>query len=203
MIIDISVVLILCIFSAFGFCKGFLKCLFFVFVALLSIYLSYLLLPVILEWLSPLLDNINMSVWGFDDEINLLFNSNNKVCILIKILLHLINFNNISLKMLVFNTAIFVVILMIIKKIIKVVTQKLYTKIKDVSYIGRPDKLLGTAVGLLIGVFVCSVICFIVVGLNSSGVFGLVLDNQINSSALVYVFDSGFDNLVSAMYNIA
>jgi uncharacterized membrane protein required for colicin V production len=77
MVIDLVVIVVICLCSAIGFKRGFLKSLFSIFIFGVSLYLTYILTPVVINVLQPLIDKIDIGNTTTGGIISNILNSNN------------------------------------------------------------------------------------------------------------------------------
>lgn len=205
-IIDISFIMFLCLFSAIGYKKGMLISLFSILCFIFSIYLTYLLLPYFVELLNYIF-NINKKVGSFVSEIPILkqfIKSDSKLFLFIKYLLHIdANSLNDTITMFIINIISFIVLAIVLKFILKLLAKKISIHLKDFFIVGTFDRFCGLFFGFLKGVILICIISFVITSLMEFNGFDLILKDQVENSALLSFFNNGAVYIVKTFgYNI-
>ena len=206
MIIDIIIISLLCIFSAIGFKKGMLISLFSILCFILSIYFTYLLLPYFVDLLNVMF-KIDSKIGSLVKDVSLLnnfVNSDSKLLLMIKFFLH-INEQTLyqTVTHFIVNIISFIVLAIIIKGILSILAKKLSISLKNFFILGSFDRFCGLCFGFLKGVMIVCVLCFVIISLMEFEGFKQILQEQVNSSALIDVFNEGAIYVVKTMgYNL-
>ena len=203
--IDIAIISILCLCSAFGFKKGMVSSLLSIIIMFLSLYLTYLMLPkatsFILETLK--VDTLQSTLVQNNSFISNLVNSDNILLIFIKKVLHINESMLLSTVVeFVCNVIVFIVLSFIINKLLKFMARKVSLFIKSLAIIGSFDRLCGLALGFLKGVIFVALICFVIEGLNGFDILSPIFTTQISTSSLYPAFKIGSEKLIATVSNM-
>lgn len=192
----------MCFGSALGYGKGLLKTLFWIITILLSVFISYFLLPVVINLIMPLFDSVNINLFGLNEILNNVLNSQNSLILFVKLLLRLENYDEITFKLVLLSLVTLLILFFVVKKIIKKILKNIREKLKSGITIAKSDRLFGTFAGLGVSLIVCCLLSFIVSGINYSGIFGDALSNEVLNSSLLTYFDKGFNVIVETFKNM-
>ena len=203
--IDVTIILVLCISSAFGFKRGMLISLFSIMTFFLSIYLTYLILPYATNFLIETLsiDKLQSTLVENNSILNSFINSDNLLLQFVKNLLH-INETNMMTTVVEFicNTVMFILLTFIIRKILSFACKKLSLFIKKIFILGSFDRLCGLLFGFLKGIVFISIICFVINGLSEFDAFAPIFNTQIEMSSLFPVFKNGTSYIISTFVGL-
>ena len=203
--IDISIILVLCLCSGFGFKKGMLGSIFSIVIFFLSIYLTYSLLPFVTKTVLNIIkvDTLQSTLVQNNDIISFFVNSDNILILFIKRLLHIDETTLLKTVVeFICNIVIFIVLSFIITKILKFIARKIASTVKKMAILGSFDRLCGLFFGFLKGIVYVSIICFIVSGLSDIDAFSPIFSTQIGTSSLYSVFRVGSQQIITTMINM-
>lgn len=205
MIIDLVIIVLLCLYSAIGFKKGMLISLFSIVSFILSIYITYLLLPAFINLLSNALPvkDIAGDIAQSNQILNTFLNSDSKLCVFIRFLLHIdgTTITN-TIAEFIISVVAFVVLSFIIKIIIKNILKFIANQLKRFFIIGTFDRLCGVCFGFLKGVLFVCILCFIITSLIEFEPVNAILSTQVDTSSLLSVFNNGTDYIVETVSNL-
>ncbi len=203
MLIDLIIIIVLCIYSVWGLKRGILKSLASFFTLILSLYLTYKLLPVISSQLNNVInyENFNFNIFNSERIVDFV-NKNAKLSNFIKLFLHTnSNSQKISLSKLLVDSIIFILTNTLIRIIIKFLLDKMIKFSEQSHPTNILDKISGILIGFAKGIFISCVLCYLTLFANESIIKNQVLNNQIESSSLIQVFSQTTEYVIQTINN--
>ena len=195
MVIDLILIALLCLFSFKGYKKGFLSTLFSIFCFFISIYLTYLLLPLFSSLVGTIIpiDKLISGIIQDSDFLNNIVTSDNKLYALLRILLR-IDANSLTqtVSSVVLNIVSFIVLSIIIRFVLKIISKWLIKVLKKFFIANSFDRLCGVCFGFLKGVIIACLICFVITSIADYDSAN-ILKPQISQSSLLPAFNQGIE----------
>ena len=196
----------MCLYSGFGFKKGLLVTLFSILSFILSIYLTYLLLPHFTNFLVNVF-NVDKYVGNIVKDNNFLnsflTNNDNVLFDLIKMVLHIDeNMINSTITTFIINIVAFISLTIILKLLLKFVFKLVAISLKNFFIIGSLDRMCGLCFGFVKGVLIISLLCLVVLSLNQLDGINNIIGEQVATSNLIYVFNDGANFIAQTFKNI-
>lgn len=198
MILDLFIVVVLCICSAVGYKRGFIKTLVWLFSAVCGVFIARFVLCISVDTVAKVLNNLNFKIPILDVAMNNMFCGNNSVAMFIKGLLCLNSGTGYSFVLVVVSILGFVTICAVVKTIVCRIINRICYRFDNIYASVSTDKFLGTVAGFVVGFLVCTMLCFVVMGLYNVGIASNILDEHILKSSLVPYFNMQF-TAISAM----
>ena len=182
MIFDIIFIVIICIFAIVGYRKGMLYSLFSIFSITLSLYLSYILSPTIINLICRLLNSNN----SIKCELDKVLQDNSNIISFADFILksNNIDMHSISLYTLIIVLS-YLVVLLLLKYIIGRLIKYLYNCFCNKITFAKCDSFLGVLCGTTKGLIFMFLFSIIIIIANSINIFDAGVLMQIKSSSLI------------------
>lgn len=193
MIFDIIFIVIICIFAIVGYRKGMLYSLFSIFGITLSLYLSYILSPTIINLICRLLNSNN----SINCELDKVLKDNSNIISFANFILRSNNndMRSISLYTLIIVLS-YLVVLLLLKYIIGRLIKNIYNCFCNKIVFARCDSFLGVLCGTTKGLIFIFLFSIIIIIANSINIFDAGVLMQIKSSSLIDFSYNVFKHLI-------
>lgn len=193
MIFDIIFIVIICIFAIVGYRKGMLYSLFSIFGITLSLYLSYILSPTIINLICRLLNSNN----SINCELDKVLQDNSNIISFANFILRSNNndMRSISLYTLIIVLS-YLVVLLLLKYIIGKLIKNIYNCFCNKIVFARCDSFLGVLCGTTKGLIFIFLFSIIIIIANSINIFDAGVLMQIKSSSLIDFSYNVFKHLI-------
>lgn len=193
MIFDIIFIVIICIFAIVGYRKGMLYSLFSIFGITLSLYLSYILSPTIINLICRLLNSNN----SINCELDKVLQDNSNIISFANFILRSNNndMRSISLYTLIIVLS-YLVVLLLLKYIIGRLIKNIYNCFCNKIVFARCDSFLGVLCGTTKGLIFIFLFSIIIIIANSINIFDAGVLMQIKSSSLIDFSYNIFKHLI-------
>ncbi len=193
MIFDIILIVIICIFAIVGYRKGMLYSLFSIFGITLSLYLSYILSPTIINLICRLLNSNN----SINCELDKVLQDNSNIISFANFILRSNNndMRSISLYTLIIVLS-YLVVLLLLKYIIGRLIKNIYNCFCNKIVFARCDSFLGVLCGTTKGLIFIFLFSIIIIIANSINIFDAGVLMQIKSSSLIDFSYNVFKHLI-------
>lgn len=193
MIFDIIFIVIICIFAIVGYRKGMLYSLFSIFGITLSLYLSYILSPTIINLICRLLNSNN----SINCELDNVLQDNSNIISFANFILRSNNndMRSISLYTLIIVLS-YLVVLLLLKYIIGRLIKNIYNCFCNKIVFARCDSFLGVLCGTTKGLIFIFLFSIIIIIANSINIFDAGVLMQIKSSSLIDFSYNVFKHLI-------
>lgn len=193
MIFDIIFIVIICIFAIVGYRKGMLYSLFSIFGITLSLYLSYILSPTIINLICRLLNSNN----SINCELDKVLQDNSNIISFANFILRSNNndMRSISLYTLIIVLS-YLVVLLLLKYIIGRLIKNIYNYFCNKIVFARCDSFLGVLCGTTKGLIFIFLFSIIIIIANSINLFDADVLMQIKSSSLIDFSYNVFKHLI-------
>lgn len=193
MIFDIIFIVIICIFAVVGYRKGMLYSLFSIFGITLSLYLSYILSPTIINLICRLLNSNN----SINCELDKVLQDNSNIISFANFILRSNNndMRSISLYTLIIVLS-YLVVLLLLKYIIGKLIKNIYNCFCNKIVFARCDSFLGVLCGTTKGLIFIFLFSIIIIIANSINIFDAGVLMQIKSSSLIDFSYNVFKHLI-------
>lgn len=193
MIFDIIFIVIICIFAIVGYRKGMLYSLFSIFGITLSLYLSYILSPTIINLICRLLNSNN----SINCELDKVLQDNSNIISFANFILRSNNndMRSISLYTLIIVLS-YLVVLLLLKYIIGRLIKNIYNCFCNKIVFARCDSFLGVLCGTTKGLIFIFLFSIIIIIANSINIFDAGVLMQIKSSSLIDFSYNVFKHLI-------
>lgn len=193
MIFDIIFIVIICIFAIVGYRKGMLYSLFSIFGITLSLYLSYILSPTIINLICRLLNSNN----SINCELDKVLQDNSNIISFANFILRSNNndMRSISLYTLIIVLS-YLVVLLLLKYIIGRLIKNIYNCFCNKIVFARCDSFLGVLCGTTKGLIFIFLFSIIIIIANSINLFDADVLMQIKSSSLIDFSYNVFKHLI-------
>lgn len=193
MIFDIIFIVIICIFAIVGYRKGMLYSLFSIFGITLSLYLSYILSPTIINLICRLLNSNN----SINCELDKVLQDNSNIISFANFILKSNNndMRSISLYTLIIVLS-YLVVLLLLKYIIGRLIKNIYNCFCNKIVFARCDSFLGVLCGTTKGLIFIFLFSIIIIIANSINIFDAGVLMQIKSSSLIDFSYNVFKHLI-------
>lgn len=193
MIFDIIFIVIICIFAIVGYRKGMLYSLFSIFGITLSLYLSYVLSPTIINLICRLLNSNN----SINCELDKVLQDNSNIISFANFILRSNNndMRSISLYTLIIVLS-YLVVLLLLKYIIGRLIKNIYNCFCNKIVFARCDSFLGVLCGTTKGLIFIFLFSIIIIIANSINIFDAGVLMQIKSSSLIDFSYNVFKHLI-------
>lgn len=193
MIFDIIFIEIICIFAVVGYRKGMLYSLFSIFGITLSLYLSYILSPTIINLICRLLNSNN----SINCELDKVLQDNSNIISFANFILRSNNndMRSISLYTLIIVLS-YLVVLLLLKYIIGKLIKNIYNCFCNKIVFARCDSFLGVLCGTTKGLIFIFLFSIIIIIANSINIFDAGVLMQIKSSSLIDFSYNVFKHLI-------
>lgn len=193
MVFDIIFIVIICIFAIVGYRKGMLHSLFSIFGITLSLYLSYILSPTIINLICRLLNSNN----SINCELDKVLQDNSNIISFADFILksNNIDMHSISLYTLIIVLS-YLVVLLLLKYIIGRLIKNIYNCFCNKIIFARCDSFLGVLCGTTKGLIFIFLFSIIIIIANSINIFDAGVLMQIKSSSLIDFSYNVFKHLI-------
>lgn len=205
MIFDLIIIILLCLSAVLGFKKGMLVSLFSILCFILSIYLTYILLPHVTNIVGNIIpvQKITTAIVNDSKIFSSIINSNSKLLVVVRYLLHLNdNYLYANICDVLINVICFILLSFLVKFMLKLVFKKLSIALKGFFILGTIDRLCGLGFGFVKGLIFACVISFIITSIVDMNLFSTDLYNIVQDSSLIPVFSNGANYIIKTMTNM-
>lgn len=203
MIADIVIIAILCAFSVIGYKKGMLASLLSIFNFILSIYITYLIMPYVSNLIKSIIPLQNISAsWINTENLSTFMQNHSKLSILVRFLLHSgDNFIVDNILSVIINGVLFVLTSIIIRILLKSFALRLSNLLKSFFVFGTFDRMCGLLFGFAKGLLIACLLCFVVVSIAELNLFSQNIIYQISTSSLINVFANNTNQIIVTISN--